>query len=363
MRILFKGRTMARIIYGVQGEGRGHSSRSRIIIEELLRRGHTVKIFTSNKGYEYLHQHFPDVIAIMGLSFVFDGDRVDLLKTLRKNLRDGASEAGKTIKALYDGLWDFRPDLSITDFEPFVPSAAGLDNIPFISINHQHVISHFRVEYPHAWRRDYLNARAVIDNMHWFADRYFVTSFYFPPVRRRHAKRSRLIGPILRQEVLEQKPITGEHIVIYATTDEARQALELAARTDAECIAYGFGRAGQAGNIVFKEPSTQGFLKDVATAKAIIANGGYTLMSEALHLGKPYYAIPIGKQFEQMVNGYYLEKLGYGLYDLCPKQQRLGMFLDGLDYFRKNIARDREHFCSNATFFDALAEEIQLLTS
>ena len=354
---------MARIIYGVQGEGRGHSSRSRIIIEELLRRGHTVKIFTSNKGHAYLHQHFDDVVAIMGLSFVFDGDRVDLLKTLRKNLRDGAGEAGKTLKALYEGLWEFRPDISITDFEPFVPSAAGLDSIPFISINHQHVISHFRIEYPHAWRRAYLSARAVIDNMHWFADRYYVTSFYFPEMRPRHAKRSQLIGPILRSEVLNQKPSSAGHILIYATTAEARKALELTSQIESDFIAYGFGRSGQQGNIMFKEPSTNGFLEDAASAKAIIANGGYTLMSEALYLGKPYYAIPIGNQFEQMVNGFYIEKLGYGLYDLSPTGRRLNMFLDGLSYYRRNIMRDHSRFCCNATFFDALDLEIRRLTS
>jgi len=36
-------------------------------------------------------------------------------------------------------------------------------------------------------------------------------------------------------------------------------------------------------------------------------------MSEALFFNKPIYSIPIQNQFEQMLNGYYLERLGYGL--------------------------------------------------
>ena len=87
---------MARILYGVQGEGRGHSSRSRIIIEHLIARGHQVRIFTSHKGYDYLSRHFDDVVQIMGLGFVFDGDRLDILKTLQKNIQDGSTEAGRT---------------------------------------------------------------------------------------------------------------------------------------------------------------------------------------------------------------------------------------------------------------------------
>ncbi len=346
---------MARIIYGVQGEGRGHSSRSKIIIEHLLDQGHEVRILTSQKGYAYLSQFYDDVTAIMGLKFVFDGDQLDVLKTLQKNLQDGSTDAGKTLKALFSGIKSFDPHLAITDFEPFVPYAKTLYNLPFISINHQHVISHYHLEYPYRWRGDYLKARAVVDNMYWFADHYYVTSFFFPEVRRRFRRRSSLVGPILRREVLRQKRAKGDHILIYATTPESRRALELAQEMKAPCVAYGFEEpAGRRGNITFKKPSTRGFLRDAAEARAIITNGGYTLMSEALYLGKPVYSIPIGSQFEQMMNGYYLEKLGYGLFDLEPRRERLRMFLDGLAYFRKNIRRDRDRFCSNQELFAEL---------
>jgi uncharacterized protein (TIGR00661 family) len=44
----------------------------------------------------------------------------------------------------------------------------------------------------------------------------------------------------------------------------------------------------------------------------VVAGGGFTLMGEAVYLGKPMFAIPVGKQFEQVLNGLWLEKLGYG---------------------------------------------------
>ena len=35
---------MTRIVYGVSGEGSGHSSRARVVLEHLVREGHEVKV-------------------------------------------------------------------------------------------------------------------------------------------------------------------------------------------------------------------------------------------------------------------------------------------------------------------------------
>ena len=75
-------------------------------------------------------------------------------------------------------------------------------------------------------------------------------------------------------------------------------------------IAYGFGREGQEGNVLFKKPSLEGFFSDLISARAIIANSGFSLVTEALHLGKPYLAVPVSHQFEQIFNAYWLEKSG-----------------------------------------------------
>jgi uncharacterized protein (TIGR00661 family) len=46
----------------------------------------------------------------------------------------------------------------------------------------------------------------------------------------------------------------------------------------------------------------------------VLATGGYSLMGEAIYLGKPVLAVPLRKQFEQILNALYLAKLGYGEY-------------------------------------------------
>ena len=52
---------MATIIYGVLGEGMGHATRSSAVIEYLLKKGHHVHIFTSNRAVDFLSKKFKNV--------------------------------------------------------------------------------------------------------------------------------------------------------------------------------------------------------------------------------------------------------------------------------------------------------------
>ena len=55
---------MAKIVYGVSGEGSGHSSRSREMIKHLV--GHTVKVVSYDQGYNNLKFDF-DVFELVFL--------------------------------------------------------------------------------------------------------------------------------------------------------------------------------------------------------------------------------------------------------------------------------------------------------
>ena len=51
----------------------------------------------------------------------------------------------------------------------------------------------------------------------------------------------------------------------------------------------------------------------MAAAPFVMINGGHSAICEALSLGKPILAEPIKAQYEQILNGVYLEKMGVGL--------------------------------------------------
>ena len=43
-----------KILYGVVGEGMGHATRSRVVIEHLATKGHEVKIVVSGRAHRFL---------------------------------------------------------------------------------------------------------------------------------------------------------------------------------------------------------------------------------------------------------------------------------------------------------------------
>ena len=104
-------------------------------------------------------------------------------------------------------------------------------------------------------------------------------------------------------------------------------------------VCYGFSREGQDGNLTFKKPSMDGFLQDLVGANAVIANAGFSLVSEALHLGKPYLAIPVKRQFEQVLNAYYVDKMNYGAYWEDVNKERVESFLFNRETYRAALSK------------------------
>jgi uncharacterized protein (TIGR00661 family) len=113
-------------------------------------------------------------------------------------------------------------------------------------------------------------------------------------------------------------------------------------------------------NLRFRPFSEQQFIEDLATARAVIAGGGFTLMGEAVYLKKPMLAVPVGGQFEQILNARYLEKLGYGrcASDLTDVAELRG-FVDGLPAHEASIAG--YHQDGNRTLLEFLDAQLREL--
>jgi len=55
---------MAKILYGVCGEGLGHAIRSEILINYLKNKNYEIRIVAGGKAYNYLSDEFPFVEEI-----------------------------------------------------------------------------------------------------------------------------------------------------------------------------------------------------------------------------------------------------------------------------------------------------------
>jgi uncharacterized protein (TIGR00661 family) len=324
---------MANILYGVNGEGAGHSTRAKEVLTHLVSRGHQVHIASFDRGLQNLKQDF-DVTEVYGFRFAYVNNRVRYKRTIAKNLIT-VPQAAKSLHRLNTLVEEAQIELVITDFEPLTCHVGHKRRLPVISIDNQHCLTNAVVSYPKQYRRDAAAAKIVTRLMTPRANAYLVISFFTAPIRKRNTF---LFPPLLRQEILSATPTQGDHVLVYVTSPAPALA-KLLSSVRCSFIAYGFGREGQEGNILYKKPSLEGFFSDLVRSRAIIANSGFSLVTEALHLGKPYLAVPVSHQFEQIFNAYWLEKSGYGAYWEELNKERVESFLYNLPHYREALGQ------------------------
>jgi UDP:flavonoid glycosyltransferase YjiC (YdhE family) len=112
--------------------------------------------------------------------------------------------------------------------------------------------------------------------------------------------------------------------------------------------------------VAFLPFSGTGFLEDLRTARAVIAGGGFSLMSEAVSLGVPILSIPIEGQFEQDLNARYLEQLGYGAWARKLGDSAIRAFLDSTDEYTKSLSQYERQ--GNRMLFECLDELIDRIS-
>jgi len=323
---------MANILYGVNGEGAGHSTRAKEVLTHLASQGHQVHVASFDRGLQNLEDQF-DVTEIYGFRFAYVNNRVRYKRTIAKNLAT-VSHARRSLHQLNALVDDAHIDLVITDFEPLTCHIGHKRDLPIISIDNQHCLTNAGVSYPRQYRRDAAAAKLVTKLMTPRANAYLVISFFTAPIRKRNTF---LFPPLLRQQILSASPTAGDHVLVYVTSPAPALA-KILNSVRGRFIAYGFGREGTDKNILYKKPSLDGFFADLVSARAVIANSGFSLVTEALHLAKPYLAVPVSHQFEQIFNAYWLEKSGYGSYWEELNKERVESFLYNEPHYREALA-------------------------
>jgi len=337
-----------RILYGVVGEGMGHAMRSRVVLDHLTQ-NHDVQVVVSGRAYDYLVARANDHLAvrkIWGYSIVYEDNEVDSFRTLLANLKGAVKGWPENIRAYFELADQFKPDVVISDFESWSYLFAKNRDIPVVSVDNIQMLNRcaHAPEIIAGHEGDLRLAKTVIKPKVAGAFHYLITTFFYPPVRK---KRTTLHPPILRPEILAarrpgQGGGGGDHLLVYQTSTSNTALPEILSRCGSECRVYGLRRDLREevieGNLRYRPFSEAGFIEDLRSARGVIASGGFTLMGEAVYLQRPMLAVPVRKQFEQVLNARYLEAEGYGLYADEITSERLGEFLERLPDFQRQLA-------------------------
>ena len=331
-----------RILYGVVGVGRGHATRSRVILDHLLDQGHQILVTASGTAPEYLEDIYADeprlqVEAVAGYGMRFQDQRVDVGGTLLDLLDGGPGRVLANLGAFTRIAARFHPDAVISDFEAFAHWYGRFFDVPVISLDNIQVLNRCTLD-PTVVDTDSLAfrvAKTTVKAKLPGADHYLVSSFFAPEARK---DRTTVVGPVLRPEILDAERVRGDHLLVYQSVWS--EALLTALRSlNQPIIAYGSERGGTEGNLTFQPFSERGFIDDLRSAKGVIAGGGFSLMCEALELGVPMLAIPLQGHIEQQLNAAYLEQCGYGAQAPVLTQEALADFLRRLDRYERALRR------------------------
>ena len=350
-----------RILYGVVGEGMGHATRSRVVLEHLARAGHDIKVVVSGRAHQFLLDRLAEhsnisVEEIHGLSLRYFDNRVDRSQSLFENLKSAPKGIKKNI-AVYRRVAEqgFAPELVISDFESWAALYALNHFLPVISIDNMQVINrckHGKV-ITGSKGYDYALAKLAVKIKLPGAYHYLVTSFFFPAVKK---KRTTLLPPILRPEILAAKRERGAHVLVYQTASANEALIPVLKTLPYRFRVYGMGKEGGEGNVTLCPFSEGGFVDDLRTARGVIAGGGFSLMSEAVSLHVPMLSVPIEKQYEQELNARYLAHLGFGAWSRQLSQDVIVDFLERADDFAHALEVYQRH--DNRMLLDCLDELI-----
>lgn len=321
-----------RILYGLAGEGLGHATRSKVVIAHLLAKGHVVKIASSGRAFEVLKASFPDVVQITGLELRYADGAVNLGDSVIHNAQRLPDILEKAVAA-FGEVDAFDPMFVFSDFDSFAYLYAKSRNLPVVSIDNLQMIS--RCDHDPKILGDCIDglgpANTFVRAKLPGCDHYIVTTFFYPTVKPADKNTTTLVPPIVREEILRAKPSDGDHVLVYQTAvGDSRLLNVLSSFPKQKFVVYGLHRDAVEGNCMLRNFSERGFVDDLAGARAVIANGGMSLLGESIYLQKPIYSVPIRDHFEQCMNAAYLEALGYGMTSELFDADVLGLFLTAI---------------------------------
>jgi uncharacterized protein (TIGR00661 family) len=346
-----------RLLYGVNGEGMGHATRSELVISSLLEQNE-VHIRASGAAHRYLSGLFENVDEVFGPSFAMDEGEIRRWASFTGTLSAARRELPGNLADWMAATADWKPDVVVTDFEPLTGIYARLTRTPLICVDNIHMIDRCRHdrEITAGATEDMRLAKAVVKAMVPHAGDYVIPTFFHPEVIK---GRTTLVPPILRNAIIDSEPTRGEHLLVYSgggedlidTLRDAPLPVHLYGMRDGDAV----GRTD--GSIEYRPRSIDGFLEDLVTARGVVTGGGFSLLSEAVYLGKPVLSVPLKGQFEQLMNARYLEREGYGTCATAIDDDALARFLDGLDSFHERLTHYSQE--GNALALEVIARTVE----
>jgi uncharacterized protein (TIGR00661 family) len=160
-----------------------------------------------------------------------------------------------------------------------------------------------------------------------------------------------IMPPVLRDEVINlknhpktEKPSLLVYLTaqqpLYQSLDEITKACEAAQNADIHIfVPKKQPLPDDQNNIRFYHHGDSRFNEILGAAHGVVSTAGHTLLSEAMYLGIPVYAMPLNL-YEQQMNAQVIQDNNFGISEQKLTPEKLAEFAENLATYAKNIEND-----------------------
>ena len=328
-----------KIMFTVQGDGRGHMTQAIAAAQILEREGHDIVAVTvganpSRTIPQFFVARFGDRLTpIASPGFSFQGARgVTTLPTLRQAIvrRNQYRESLRAIAAIIERT---EPDLIINFLEPLMGwfNLFHRHHVPVVSVGHQFMLGHPEfVRSPKFFLQQWTMRQYV--KLTGARSARLALSFY--PAAAAPKQRLFVCPPLLRSELFELQPDQPGHFLLAYVLNQGyaqdilrwhgafpgvevhcfceKPKVEPVWRYDA--------------TLSFHKLDGAKFLRMMAQSRGVACTAGFESLNEAAWLGKPLLVVPVANHVEQYLNALDAEKAGLAIradsFDLTPLVRR-----------------------------------------
>lgn len=282
-----------KILYGIQGTGNGHITRSSFLINSLIKKGCDVDILISGSQHQLSISH-PIKYSMKGFNF-------------SKN-KDGSINQLKTLMSIdfIQFLKDIRLDLKeydkiITDFEPITAWAGKWKDKKVIGIGNQYSFLSEKTPRP---EKKSIIGEFVLKNFAPVDEAFGIHYENYD---------SFISKPIIRGDIMKIGTSNNGHFTIYLPNFKLSQILPSLIKISNykfHIFSNEVSNIHQYKNCRIFPTNKNNFLESFLSCKGVVTNSGFQTTSEALYCGKKLIVIPIKNQYEQSCNTQSLKQLG-----------------------------------------------------
>lgn len=343
-----------KVLVGVCGIGRGHTDRQRPIIEHFADKGRLV-IFAYGESLKHYEAEFAgrDNVLVLEVAVPFfagNQDGLDFQRTAEIN--EGINSWWNHMALAGAQSFMGKPDLVISDYEPVSAQYAYAYDAPLVTIDQQskYLIGDFPTQ---------LNGQTYADEiarlrMFFPKAEARIACSFFDVTRKSNAKEQvDIYGPIIKRSVQSMKraPISNSVLVYISSQKDFVQDASEIADICASMPEYKFQvfapnsqqfatRKLLPNNMVLFQHGDSHFTTVLQECSGIITTAGHTLLSEAMLLGIPVYAIPLAV-YEQQMNAHVIHENNFGMSHDYLSVKPLKEFLANLPSYAQAIEQDK----------------------